>query len=468
MATADDTIVAIGSPPGGSMRGLVRASGPAVMSILGHLLQQPDTGVDQVQAWPLPRRLVGCRVCLAPVAGADHPWLVLPVMVTLFLAPRSYTGQDMFELQCPGNRAILDRLLERMVELGARRAEAGELTFRAFLAGKLDLTQAEGVAATIAATSDSQLQAATLLRQGQLGRFAQQLASDVGDQLAQVEAGIDFSDQEDVVTITPAQLGDRLGQLTQQLDDFLGRSHPWSVVEAPPRVVLAGAPNSGKSTLFNALLGRQRAVACANAHTTRDVLTEPLTLETPTGHRLELMLVDIAGLDTPHDTVDHQAQAAAQDAIDHADLLLLTSDIRTFTAHGSTHTPAIRVRTKADLIHSNTTCGPFDVTLSAKTGHGLDQLRTTMAQKLGDRAVSVTGQMFVLQPRHEAAFRQALHHLKTTQAWLSDQRQTAPLHRAELVAAALGQALNELTSLGGQLTPEDILSRVFSTFCIGK
>ena len=145
----DDTIVAVSSPPGRSPRGLVRVSGPGAMAILGGLLESPDSSVEQLRAWPTPRRLVTCRLHLPtvePDQSSSHQTITLPAFIAFFSGPASFTGQDMIEVQCPGNPALLDRLIHHIVDLGARLAGPGEFTFRAFLAGKLDLTQAEGVA----------------------------------------------------------------------------------------------------------------------------------------------------------------------------------------------------------------------------------------------------------------------------------------------------------------------------------
>ncbi len=475
MTRCDDTIVAVSSPPGRAPRGLLRISGPAVLSILGKLLQPPGHGIDQLQNWPSPRRLVRCRLRLpgdTTTQTRGHVSLTVPAIVTLFLAPRSYSGQDMVELQCPGNPALLDRLIHHVVELGARLALAGEFTFRAFLAGKLDLTQAEGIAATISATSDSQLQAATILRRGLLGQFARQLTTDLADQLAMVEAGIDFVDQEDVVPITAQVLRTNLDHLTQRIDDLLARSRPWGVIEALPRVVLVGAPSSGKSTLFNALLDRQRAVIAPTDGTTRDVLTEPWTVADANGRLFEVMLVDIAGLAPPQCELDHQTQTAAQQAIDQSDLIVHLIDDRPANPDVAPDRSIIRVRSKADLLDPSTISqgdrGRFDVTVSAQSGQGLDPLRAMIAQRLADRSVSISAGMLTLQPRHEAALRQAANHLNTTCQLLIQHRQGHTVEQVELVASTLRSALDQLASLGGRMTPEDVLGRVFATFCIGK
>jgi len=475
MSDPDDTIVAVSSPPGRSARGLVRVSGPGAMAILGRLLEPPDSPVEQLRAWPTPRRGVTCRLHLPAVESdqsSPRQAVRLPAIIVFFSGPASFTGQDMIEVQCPGNPALLDRLIHHIVELGARLAGPGEFTFRAFLAGKLDLTQAEGIAATIGATSDSQLQAASLLREGRLGQFASELVADLAHSLALVEAGIDFVDQDDVVPITAGQLAKKLKHLRGRLNDLITHSRPWGAIETLPKVVLVGPPSSGKSTLFNALLNRPRAVISPIAGTTRDVLAEPLILQNATGQAIECMLVDMAGLDTPHTALDRQAQEAAQRAIRQAELLLELCDSPPDDTTIPPTKPAIRIRAKADLIDdSNDPPGndqTYDIAASAKTGQGLDELRALIVRRLGNRSVSVSGQMLALQPRHEAALRCAAEHLQSAEQQLANQPPQQAIPQIELMAASLRQAIDELAGLGGQMTPDDILGQVFATFCIGK
>lgn len=483
MTATEDTIVAVSSPPGRSPRGLIRCSGPASHDILVGLLDPASPPASPRGPAPLPpRTLIACRIHIPACdrAGGAASALPLPAFMAFFPAPRSYTGQDMAEVQCPGNPALLDRLVRRMTQLGGRLAEPGEFTFRAFLAGKLDLTQAEGVAATIAAVSDGQLQAAALLRQGSLGRFAHELVDALADQLALIEAGIDFTDQEDVVPVPPGTLDDRLAQVGTRLEDLLGRSRPWSALESLPRVVLVGRPSAGKSTLFNVLLGRERAVTSPLPGTTRDVLMEPLTLREAQGRCVEVMLVDVAGLDSPQGALDRDVQAAARRAIRSADLLLhlhdagdhpqLDTDFAAWPQDSPTAAPpVVRVRTKADLA-AGEAAHPSDVgiAVSAVTGQGLDALRVAIVQRLGGRAVSVAAEALALQPRHESALRQACEHLEAARALLAPQRDARHIARAELVAGYLRQALDELAGLGGRMTPDDVIGRVFARFCIGK
>ena len=473
-----DTIVAVSSPPGRSRRGLIRLSGPDVMTMMGTLLVPPSTDVAGLSAWPLPRCVVACRLRWTTLsdrlAGTD-PSGLLPALATMCLAPKSYTGQDMAEIQVPGHPTILDRLVRHMTDLGARPAEPGELTFRAFLNGKLDLTQAEGIAATIAAVSETQLQAAAYLRKGELGHWTLALADDLTHALALVEAGIDFVDQEDVVPISPAQLHQTLQSLTDRLDRLLSHSQAWRCIESLPPVVLVGPPNSGKSTLFNTLLGQHRAVISPLAHTTRDVLAEPLTLENPQGDRVEVMLIDIAGLAAPENALDRQAQTTAREVIKTAELILWTSEGSGDVDGPSQDRPLIRLRTKADRgrtsppdDESQTGIQPFDLAVSARSGQGIQTLRTLIAQRIREKRTTLSGQTHFLQPRHTEALRQAHHHLNAARQLLVHQPESQSLPHAELIAAAMRQALDDLALLVGRMTPDEVLGRVFATFCVGK
>ena len=455
-----DTIIALSSPPGRSARGLIRFSGLTTRRIAAELI-----GANSQVAFPRPNCLTATRLRFN-----DRNTPTLPILLHFSQKPHSYTGDDLLELQCPGNPCLLERIIHRSLELGARLANPGEFTFRAFLAGKLDLMQAEGVAATIAATSESQLKAASLLRLGELGRFTNQLVDLLAAQLARVEAGIDFVDQEDVVPITPGELDQNLAGIERQLDELLRHSQPWGVLEALPRVVIAGAPSTGKSTLFNAMIGKQRAVTATTAGTTRDLLEEPLALTTSNGRHLELMLTDMAGLDAPVAMLDRQAQAVARRAIDHADLILLVEDGRELADFTPmpVNVPILKVRHKIDLPNTTNVPHDADIETSALTGQGLGQLCDMIAQHLADRAVNVSGQMLALQPRHQASLHAAADHLSIARRLLEPQRDAHAIDRIELVAGSMRNILDQLAALGGTMTPDDVIARVFATFCIGK
>lgn len=465
-----DTIAAISSPPGRSVRGLVRVSGPATRAVVRAWVDE-EKGSDPFFAFFEPRVLRRVRLVEPRVPG----------LLVVFAGPASFTGEDAAELQVVGHPAVLDRVLRRAYEAGARGAEPGEFSYRAVVHGKLDLTAAEGVAATIAAVGDAQLRAAGELRRGRLGAFAEAAADRVATLLALVEAGIDFTDQEDVVPIPPGELLASIEAERAAVRDLLGRSRSWGTVEAVPRVVLMGRPSAGKSTLFNALLGRERAVVDAVPGTTRDVLEEPLRVEVTGGEggEAEVMLVDMAGLDAgaaeaddPWRALDMNGQAAARAAVQRADLVLHVVDAA--VAHADIDAPdlplgvpVLRVWTKRDLAPP-AAATPGDVVTSATTDRGLHELHRAIAAHLGTRAASIGGEALALRPRHEVALRAAADALDDAHATLEPWADARSLPAPELIALPLRRTLDELAGLAGRLTPDDILGRVFATFCVGK
>lgn len=266
--------------------------------------------------------------------------------------------------------------------------------------------------------------------------------------------------------VDAATLRRALDAIAHRLRDLLRGSRRWAQCEALPRVVLVGRPSAGKSTLFNALLGRERAVAAPMPGTTRDVLAEPLRLTLPDGRRIEVMLIDIAGLDesAPAALLDAQAQAAARRAVTEADVLLQLDDSVPVIPP---RTVALRVRAKADLSpHGNDVAAALSV--SAATGHGLDALRARLGSVLFDRAGNLDADALVLQPRHEQALRDALDALDAALATLPPADDAAADWRPELLAASMRASLDALGALAGRLTPDDLLGRVFAAFCIGK
>lgn len=458
-----DTILAVSSPPGRSPRGLVRISGQALADVLPHAL---------VTATPA-HRLSVARLCPTLLGHG------LPCLVLFSPAPRSFTGQDTLEIQIPGNPALLERVLHNLLRVlrehhpAARLAEPGEFTQRAFLAGRIDLTRAQGIAATIGAQSDAQLQAAKLLRTGRLGKWAEEQTDRLAHSLALVEAGIDFVDQDDVVPITPPQLDAAMVAMETELTGLLSRSRPWSALQALPWVVLIGKPNAGKSTLFNALLGRTRAIVSETPGTTRDVLAEPLRIADAAGREAEVMLADIAGLDESPQGLNPVMQSAAQDAVRRAELLLLLDADCDFPTPPHADVPVIRLRTKCDLRISLPSMGGAReasnvIQVSAHAGHGLPELRHRIAQILRDRAVTLSGEMLALTPRHHDALHAALQEVRQVRATLAPHLDRRALPDMEIIAETLRRGLDRLGELGGRITSDDVIGKIFATFCIGK
>ncbi len=455
-----DTIIAQTTPPGQSARGVIRLSGQQAFALLNTCMQGTHS---------LHRGICAAELAL-PMVG------VLPCLIATFVRPHSYTAEDSIEIITAGNPHLLQALLQHFVDHGARLAEPGEFTARAYFNGRLTLAQAEGVAATIAAASDAHLRAAQLLTDGQLGKVCESLIDKLSPALALVEAGIDFVDQEDVVPINNQQLASTLVDVIKRLQAFMSRATGMEQLSALPRVVLVGPPNAGKSTLFNALLGHTRAVVSAESGTTRDVLAEPMSLNPEDPHAGEILLTDIAGLDqrsNQDDVFNPLMQRRAQHAIDAADLIVSVhpadSDSHPATESFSSK-PMLNVLSKSDL-RNHPDADRFDIQLCSFENADVDRLRLALADRLNDRVTALAADAIALEPRHEHALMTAIDHLVMVQQMVQPQAESQPtgfVDDIELVAAQMRLALDALGQITGQVSPDDVLGHIFATFCVGK
>jgi len=444
------TIVARATGAGFAPLAIVRISGAETRSALERLLGvvPPARRATSATLW-LPRS--------GEWDGSVPEALTLRVRVIRFEAPRSYTGEDSAELTLPGNPHLVERVIDAATGFpDVRRAEPGEFTARALLNGKMSVDQAEGVAQLIAATSEDQRLAASSLLSGETGRAYRAWADELTTLLALVEAGIDFTDQEDVVPIDTEALGVRLSVLRAELAERIGSHVGGESSEGLPAVALAGAPSAGKSTLFNALLGKARAQTSPEPGTTRDVLREELDLssEGPSFGRVELL--DLAGLDEDASgAIAGEAQRAARAALREAEVVVWCDPGGRFEALGGLGSDArvIRVRTKADLAVGQTADA---LAVSALDGSNLGALRRAIA----DAAVGGQGRDAIL-PRHRA-------HLSGAVRAIERALDPATVGDAELIAGELRAALDEVGALVGRVGPDDVIGRIFSTFCVGK
>ncbi|MEM9560711.1 MAG: GTPase [Planctomycetota bacterium] len=449
MDARPETIAAIASAPGRSHTGIVRIAGVDTLHALDALL-----------ASPCPRGAGAHRVALRLGVHA------LPALLLLSRAPRSYTGDDAAELLLPGNPPLLGRVLDALLATGlAVAAWPGAFSERAFEGGKLTLTQAEGVAATIAAETASQLEGARRLLTGELGERARGWGTGLARLLALVEAGIDFTDQEDVVAIAPGALSAGVRAIADDLDAFLGGAPARAADAERPVVMLVGAPSAGKSTLFNALLARRRAAVAQAPGTTRDALAEPLDLASAAPGAGVVELVDLAGLDDGQRTgsVDAAAQALAREHLRRADVLVHCDPAGVFTLANLPSTPTIRARTKADRAPRPRDPDRADMLdVCALDGTGLGALRSAIARAAFD---APRGEGAVL-PRHRASASTASRALTDALELIDADART--LGDPELVAGSLRSALDALSDLAGEHTPDDVIGRVFASFCVGK
>lgn len=443
----------------------MRLSGPAAFEVVRVL------GAKRIEKCPTPNPLSpgGCFgmrgrgvevLRLAMEGGAT-----LPCMIATIPGPRSYTGEDVVEIAMPGNPTLVEKLIGRAIGAvpGIRLAGPGEFTARAYLNERLSLAQAEGVASLIAAQTQSELDEAKRLVSGERGRMYNRFTDEAMTLLALVEAGIDFTDQEDVVAISSADLHRRAGALAEEIERVLGGAAGAEAESTLPRVALAGVPNAGKSTLFNALLGRRRAVISDEAGTTRDVLEERLELSLDLCGGGEVLLCDTPGIDgIERGRLDAGAQAASKEFLERADVVIWCDPTGRFDEAGlklGREARAIRVRTKADLPRDSE--GREAIAVSALDGFHLPSLRRAIA----DGAWGGRLRTGVL-PRHRRALGAAARELREIEVEVAGSGRE--LGAPELSAGRLRRVLDALGDLTGKLTPDDVIGRVFATFCVGK
>ena len=442
-----DTIVAISSAVGPCARIIVRISGPQARPIASPVV--PDLQLGQARA---------ARTTL----HFNH--LAVPCSLYCFVAPRSYTGDDVIEFHVPGNSLLARMLLDELVRRGARHADPGEFTARAYFNGRMDLSEAEGVAATIAAQSERELHAARQLMSGELSRRLRPVLDSIAESLALVEVGIDFS-EEDVSFLTPAELRDRVARCHDALEKLLADSTRFESLAHEPRIVLVGHPNAGKSTLLNALAGDARAVVSPQPGTTRDAIWSHVRLA-----RGLVKIIDVAGLTSSPGTpgegggegaatteIERQMQDRARNTVSSADIVVLVHDCTDPRPPPALGVEVdLTVHTKLDL----TGRAPPGLAVSAKTGARLDALRARLdALAFGEHVAA--GATLALNARHVEAITNARHALRRA---LDVPGAAGP----EVVALELRESLDALGTILGSVAPDDVIGRIFAAFCIGK
>jgi tRNA modification GTPase len=441
----DETIVALSSAPGPGERAVIRLSGPQALAIARTLFQSPDT-ID-----PAARRLYDGDLA---IPGVHSP---LPAALGLFPAPRTYTGQEVVELHTISSMPLVEAVIAALLSAGARAARPGEFTLRAFLAGKLDLTKAEAVLGVIEAGDRDQLRQALAQLAGGVTRPLDGLRDDLLSLLADVEAGLDFAD-EDISFVGRDDLLLRLSRGLAQVTLVRKQLDTRAASDRPFRVALVGRPNAGKSSLFNALAddGAGDALVSPIPGTTRDYLVKRLDLG-----GVPVDLIDTAGRAEAGNLIDEQAQALGRDAAAQADVIVLcvevgaepTDDERRLLVAGVP--PVVPVTTKVDLAPAP----PGWFPTSAVSGAGLPEL----TRHLGERARAHA------RPPMAPSLSRCRHHVD---ACLDRLRKA---HAAvlfddppEVLALELRGALEELGAMVGAVYTDDLLDRIFSRFCIGK
>ena len=451
-AIAQETIVAISTPPGRGGIGIVRLSGPQALNIAQTLVRVKNP-------------LEPARARFAAIPDPETAEPIDEAMVTYFARPHSSTGEDLVEIAAHGSPVVLEMLVRLALRAGARLARPGEFTERAFLAGRIDLTQAEAVRDLIEAQTLYQARIAAEQMGGALSRRVQPAKQNLVELIALLEAGIDFA--EDDVEITPDhEIVTRIDTIAGALA-LLARSFEHGrLVHAGLRLAIVGRPNVGKSSLFNRLLERERAIVTASPGTTRDLVTERLSLG-----GIPVELVDTAGLREAHDEAEALGIVKSREALAEADVVLVVLDASVPLREDEQELiaslagrRALIVRNKSDLDPGAEAAPELPlsaIATSALTGEGLPALRDALADQVRNPA-----------GESESGILTSLRHLEAVQGALAA---LAEAHSAvaaatphEMLLLDLYTALRHLDSLTGETTADDILNRIFSTFCIGK
>lgn len=450
--TRTDTIVAPATPPGRGGIGIVRVSGPKVPELTAVLLggDLPPARVARFE------RFLDARG--EPIDAG---------LVLFFPAPHSYTGEHVLELQGHGGPAVLEAIVARVVELGARRAQPGEFTLRAFLNDKVDLAQAEAIADLIDAGSREAAAAAMRSLQGEFSAMVHGLTEAVIDVRTHVEAAIDFPEEE-IDFLADRHLHERFHALVDHFSAIEQSARQGALLREGMTVVIAGRPNAGKSSLLNRLAGYEAAIVTPIAGTTRDVLRERIDID-----GMPLHVLDTAGLRDSTDLVEAEGIRRAHEQMQRADRVLFVIDLlddpdavafvqeRDRLPHD---VPVTLVLNKTDLAAgiplADTIAGPPRIAISALDGHGIDQLRSHLKDCMGFRTVE--GGTVSARRRHLHALRRARDHVEAAARQLRDSR------AGELVAEELRGAQQALSEITGEFTTDDLLGRIFGSFCIGK
>jgi tRNA modification GTPase len=441
-----DTIAAIATPPGNGGVGIVRVSGALVAEIARQLLAKP---------------LIPRFAQYSAFLGAQGD--VIDSGISLYFpSPASYTGEDILELQGHGGAVILDVLLRRVLTLGARLARPGEFTERAFLNDKLDLAQAEAVADLIESSTEQSARSAQKSLQGLFSEQINALVEELTELRIYVEAAIDFVDEE-IDFLSDGVVENRLVRLLLSLQDIQKNAQQGRLLREGMTVVLAGKPNAGKSSLLNALAGHDAAIVTPVAGTTRDILRERIQLD-----GMPLHIIDTAGLWDSEDIVEKEGIRRARAEIQKADKILHLVDGQdldkpSLLGELPVHIEVITVINKIDLSGRSPalehTGQGMQIYLSVKTGQGMALLRQCLKQSVGFNEATDT--VFIARRRHIEALGKAY-------GFVESAAQQLRLRAGELVAEDLRQAQNSLGEITGKISSDDLLGKIFSSFCIGK
>jgi tRNA modification GTPase len=447
-----ETIAALATPPGEGALAVIRISGPGALSVADVVFEgaKPPSVMDEK------------TVALGRIVAPDGE-LIDEVLLTVFRNPRSYTGEDLVEISGHGGSVVTSRVLAAVMEAGARMARPGEFTERAFLNGKLDLTQAEAVMDLISAGTPKAARAATAQLKGRLGTEIHALRGELLECVAHLEAFIDFP-EEGIDPESGEALRERMESISDRIAGLLATASEGRLLREGITIALCGAPNAGKSSLLNRLLGAERAIVSSTPGTTRDTIEESASLG---GYPFRI--IDTAGLRDSSDPIEQEGVRRAKQAAEQADLRIHLVDASDRQAHpqplfeeGGTGTEEILVWNKIDLIDERAGL-PSGSAISCRTGEGIDDLiRTILERVAGPTGGETTQDGASINARHKDCLKRANFCLKLAMELLSEGQPP------ELVAVELRSTLGAVGEVVGEAGIEEILGKIFSSFCIGK
>jgi tRNA modification GTPase len=458
-----ETIAAIATAQGEGGIGIVRLSGPEAVAIADALWRDANGKSLSELA---DRRLAHGR---AYDAGGDA---IDEVLISVMRAPKSYTREDVVEINCHGGPAPLLRVLEEVLAAGARMAEPGEFTRRAFINGRIDLAQAEAVIDTIRARTDRAARLAVRQLEGGLSREVASLGDELTAKMAHLEAAVDFSD-EDIELISREKLRKDIEKCAERIEKLIATAADGEILRNGVRLTIVGRPNVGKSSILNALLKRERAIVTSVPGTTRDIIEETVNIK-----GVPFVVADTAGIRDGADEVEAMGVALSHKSLEAADLVVVVVD----ASQGmclEDHTildriadrPSVVAVNKVDLIPDAdleaataafSSSGRIAIAVSAKTGKGLDVLKNAFAAAVFSGRVLSTDNILVSNARHADALRRALASVSRAAAAIADGLSE------EFASAEIRDALEALGEISGASVGEDVLDRIFAEFCIGK
>jgi len=444
----DDTIAAVATPAGGGAVAVLRVSGPRAVEVAD--------GATGGRCGRLGER----RVSLTKVVDRNGE-AIDEVLLTVFRAPRSYTGEDVVEISCHGGLLVTRLVLGRLLECGARSAEPGEFTRRAFLNGKMDLTQAEAVMDLISARTGMALRAARVQMEGRLGAKTEALRAELLELVAELEAYIDFPD-EDIAPEVGRKMVARLGAVVGRLDALAATADHGRMLREGVRTVIFGEPNVGKSSLLNRLAGHDRAIVHDAAGTTRDTIEESVEIG-----GVALVLTDTAGVRSAGDDVERQGVERSRRALENADLVIEVADGSAPPAlrlgeDDLSARPHVLALNKCDLGLHDGWAGSGGVAVSCLTGEGFDLLAGRVLAALEFGSGDWGADAVAVNARHNACLRAAADAARRAMELLG--QGAAP----EFAAIELREALDQVGAIAGRVDIEEILGGIFGKFCIGK